>query len=186
MNVQNARPDPRGPSFPPPDGDRIIAKRVMAQVEGNFVVFLIGMRINSPLKPHKWLPVFLAMRGMLKELDAQPESGLLAWRYVGGRTFIQYWRSFDHLEAYAHDRERSHWPAWVAFNRRMAQSRADVGIWHETYCVRAGEYEAIYRNMPVFGLGKAGQVVDAVGSGEGARQRLQAGGEASGAKPGTY
>ncbi len=28
-----------------------------------------------------------------------------------------------------------------------------TGIWHETYLVRAGEYEAIYGNMPPFGLG---------------------------------
>ncbi len=34
-----------------------------------------------------------------------------------------------------------------------------TGIWHETYLVRAGEYEAIYGNMPPFGLGKAGRLV---------------------------
>jgi hypothetical protein len=39
---------------------KIIAKRVTAQIEGDFVVFLIGMRINKPLKIHKWLPVFMA------------------------------------------------------------------------------------------------------------------------------
>jgi hypothetical protein len=33
-----------------------------------------------------------------------------------------------------------------------------TGIWHETYLVRAGEYEAIYGNMPPFGLGKAGRL----------------------------
>lgn len=31
--------------------------------------------------------------------------------------------------------------------------------WHETYLVRAGEYEAIYGNMPPFGPGKAGRLV---------------------------
>ena len=34
-----------------------------------------------------------------------------------------------------------------------------TGIWHETYLVRNGEYETIYGNMPPFGLGKAGNVV---------------------------
>ena len=46
---------------------QVIARRMAAQIEGDFVVFLIGMRINKPWKLHKWLPVFLAMPKMLKE-----------------------------------------------------------------------------------------------------------------------
>ena len=34
-----------------------------------------------------------------------------------------------------------------------------TGIWHETFLVRAGEYEAVYGNMPPHGLGKASTVV---------------------------
>jgi Domain of unknown function (DUF4188) len=34
-------------------------------------------------------------------------------------------------------------PASIAFNKRMARSRGDVGIWHETYKIAAGQYEAI-------------------------------------------
>ena len=34
----------------------IIAGRVAAGIEGHFVVFLTGMRINKPWKVHKWLP----------------------------------------------------------------------------------------------------------------------------------
>ncbi len=48
---------------------QVIPSRMTAEVEGDFVVFLIGMRINKPWKVHKWLPVFLAMPRMLKELD---------------------------------------------------------------------------------------------------------------------
>src|SRR5208337_3720591 len=59
---------------------------------------------------------------------------------LGLTTLVQYWRSFDHLEAYARAPDKHHWPAWVEFNRRMKNSRGDVGIWHETYRVRAGEY----------------------------------------------
>lgn len=43
-----------------------------------FVVFLIGMRINKWWKIHKWLPVAIAMPKMIKELYANPEMGLLA------------------------------------------------------------------------------------------------------------
>ena len=156
-----------------PDPTRVIAKRVAAELDGDFVVFLIGMRVNRLWKLHKWLPVFLAMPRMLKELQARPESGLLGYRSIGGLAFLQYWRSFEHLEAYARAPELSHWPAWAAFNRRMSKSRGDVGIWHETYLVRAGEFEAIYSGMPPFGLGKICRLVDATGARESARQRLR-------------
>lgn len=151
----------------------VIARRVAAEVDGDFVVFLIGMRINKPLKVHEWFPVFRAMRRMLKELEARPEAGLLGWRYIGGRTLVQYWRSFRHLEAYAREPAAQHLPAWTAFNRRLKDCRGDVGIWHETYLVPAGAYEAIYSGMPPFGLGKVGRLVDATGSRESARQRLR-------------
>ena len=49
---------------------RIFADRMTADIEGDFVVFLIGMRINKPWKVHKWWPVFSAMPRMLKELEA--------------------------------------------------------------------------------------------------------------------
>lgn len=32
-------------------------ERMTVKIEGDFVVFLIGMRINKPWKLHKWLPV---------------------------------------------------------------------------------------------------------------------------------
>lgn len=34
-----------------------------------------------------------------------------------------------------------------------------TGIWHETFLVGAGQYEAVYGNMPPHGLGKAGRLV---------------------------
>lgn len=48
----------------------IIASRVTGRIEGDFVVFLIGMRINKPSKLHKWLSVVRAMPKMLRELEA--------------------------------------------------------------------------------------------------------------------
>jgi hypothetical protein len=89
-----------------------------------------------------------------------------------GFAIVQYWRSFEALEAYARDPNREHWPAWVAFNTRMAKNRSDVGIWHETYRVAEGEYEAIYSGMPARGLGKAGRLIPARDRYESARGRL--------------
>ena len=128
----------------------IMAGRALARIEGDFVIFLIGMRINKPWKFHKWWPVFTAMPRMLKELEcAPPEAGFLGHNGLGLMAQVQYWRSFEHLEKYARSRDHLHWPAWVEFNRRMKYSEGDVGVWHETYCVRAGEDEAIYRGMPL-------------------------------------
>jgi hypothetical protein len=148
-----------------------IPQRMAAEIEGDFVVFLIGMRINKPWKPHKWLPVFLAMPRMLKELAARPGSGFLG-HIFGPKVIVQYWRSFEHLEAYARSHDQQHWPAWVSFNKRVAKSREDVGIWHETYLVRAGEYECVYSGMPPFGLGQAGKLTSASGRKETARGRM--------------
>ena len=152
---------------------RVAAKRVTAKIEGDVVVFLIGMRINKPWKLHKWLPVFQAMPRIIRELERHPESGFLGHIMSLG-VIVQYWRSFEHLEAYARDANQLHWPAWVAFNKRVGKSRDDVGIWHETYRVRAGEYECVYSGMPPFGLAKASATVDAVGQMESARGRLGA------------
>ena len=151
---------------------KIIPKRVTASIDGDFVVFLIGMRINKPWKIHKWIPVFLAMPKMIRELERRPESGFLGHVFSLG-VIVQYWRSFDHLEAYARDSNQLHWPAWVDFNKRVGGSRGDVGIWHETYKVRSGEYECVYSGMPPFGLAKASSITDAAGKMESARGRIE-------------
>ena len=149
-------------------------ERVTVEIDGDFVVFLIGMRINTFWKPHKWMPVAAAMPRMLAELQRTPNSGLLHARtHFGLRNavVIQYWRSFEKLHAYAVARDRAHLPAWQAFNRAIA-SNGDVGIWHETYLVRAGEHENVYNNMPPYGLGLAGKLVPAQGRKASARSRL--------------
>jgi hypothetical protein len=151
---------------------KVIPERMTAKVEGDFVVFLIGMRINKIWKIHKWLPVFLAMPRMIKELQADPNSGFLG-HVAGIPVMVQYWRSFKDLEAYARSQDKEHWPAWVNFNKRVSNSRGDVGIWHETYKVRAGEYEAIYSGMPAFGLGEVGKLSPVSGGRDSARGRLR-------------
>ena len=151
---------------------KVVPKRVTAQIEGDFVVFLIGMRINKLWKPHKWLPVVQAMPKMLKELYANPDSGFLGHTEVGMTTMVQYWRSFDQLEAYARAHDHQHWPAWVDFNKRVGASRGDVGIWHETYLVPAGQYECVYSGMPLMGLARAADMVAASGSMDSARGRI--------------
>lgn len=152
----------------------VVSQRMTAIVEGDFVVFVIGARIRKWWHVKDLIWFLPAMPKMLKELGALPseESGFLGYQSLGLTTNIQYWRSFDHLEAYARSQDRKHFPYWVEFNRRMKARRGDVGIWHETYLVKAGQYEAIYSGMPRFGLGKVGKLVPATGSREEARSRL--------------
>lgn len=152
----------------------IVPARVTADIDGDFVVFRIGVRINAFWKVHRWLPVFLAMPRMLRELEADDESGLLGYQAslgVRNHTLVQYWRSFEQLRDYARDADGEHLPAWKRFNREIG-SDGDVGIWHETFLVRDGEYEAVYNNMPPFGLGDAADLVPASGHRETAAGRL--------------
>jgi hypothetical protein len=155
---------------------KVINDRMCAQVEGEVVVFMIGMRFNKLWKIHKWLPVFLAMPRMLRELEQNPDLGLLGRHVWVGRTVIvlQYWRSLDQLYAYAKNRNQAHLPAWAAFNRAIGKS-GDVGVWHETYRTREGDYETIYANMPLFGLAKATKAVSATGRKESASGRIARG-----------
>lgn len=144
---------------------KIYTQRLTAEVEGDFVVFLIGARFNKPWKLIKNFWFVKSMPKMLSELEKHPEMGLLGYRQhfsPTGVMVLQYWRSFEHLEAYSRNKDAAHFPNWVKFNKKIG-SNGDIGIWHETYKVRAGEYESVYNNMPAYGLGKAGKLVPAAG-----------------------
>ncbi len=152
---------------------KIFQQRMTADMEGEFVVFIIGMRVNKFWKVHKWLPVAQAMNKMLQELYANPELGLLSHESWFGRTtiMVQYWQSFAQLEAYSKNKTAAHLPAWAAFNKHVG-SNGDVGIWHETYLSQKGKYESIYHNMPQFGLGKVGAHIPITHQTTSARDRV--------------
>ena len=159
---------------------RLITERVTAKVDSDeLTVFLIGMRINRPWKIHRWLPVARAMGQMIQELYAHPELGFRHVESWFGRTtiMVQYWSSPKALEAYATGRNHAHLPAWQRFSRSVG-SNGDVGIWHETYRVRPGDFECVYQNMPRFGLARAYSQVPATGPLARAAGRMAARGEA--------
>ncbi|MCA9708299.1 MAG: DUF4188 domain-containing protein [Myxococcales bacterium] len=162
--------------LPRPALDGLDARKLTVLRDEGFVVFLIGARVN------KWwmLPVLWgvarAFARMTRELQADPESGLLASESYGGRTTltVQYWRSLEHLQRYAHARDREHVPAWRRWVEKWGLTAA-MGIWHETYVVEPGTYECLYQHMPPFGLGRVGPRVPATGPLSHARGRLAAG-----------
>ncbi len=153
---------------------KIFNGRYTAKSGEPFVVFLIGMRINKWWRVAKWLPVANAMTPMLMMLFTHPEKGFLHgeffWNF-SGPVLIQYWRSFEDLERFAHEPSDPHLRAWKAFNQAVGPD-GTVGIWHETYVVEPNKYECVYGNMPAFGLGAAMEHVEAIGRRETARLRL--------------
>lgn len=135
--------------------------RHTAHIEGDFVVFLIGAHFKMrDLFRAKWIGD--SFYEMQTDLAARPDSG-----FLGGKNYfrvfpieailVSYWRSFDHLEHFSRSRDELHYPAWLRFYKDVGL-KSDIGIWHETYMIRAGEYECIYGNMPKFGLGNAREV----------------------------
>jgi Monooxygenase af470-like len=145
--------------------------RWTVELDGDFVVFLIGPRLSlrNPIASFRDLGGLRGMKHMLDYLTRHPEKGLLAYEF-GLKTIVQYWRSFEHLEAFAKDSEDPHLAAWRNYWKRVGTG-ARTGIWHETFLVRAGQFEAVYGNMPTYGLGKAGTVLP-LAKAKGARQRL--------------
>ena len=152
----------------------VLPGRWTARSDGDFVVFIIGMRINRWWMIHRWLPLIRAMGGMLRELSLRPELGFLGGKAWFGRTIvlIQYWRSFEDLERYAKARDLSHLPAWADFNRRIGND-GTVGVYHETYRIGSEQYENIFVNMPPTLLGDCTKLVEAKGSYAGARGRME-------------
>lgn len=151
----------------------ITGRRMAAEIDGDFVVFLIGARLNF-LHLAGTIMDLGGRRGMKHMLDylvARPEKGLLGYQ-LGLPVIVQYWRSFDHLEAFAQDTDDPHLAVWRSYWKRVGNGNR-TGIWHESYLVRAGEYEAVYANMPPFGLGKAGKLVPLQESSS-ARSRIKA------------
>ncbi len=132
--------------------------RLRAEFPPGTVVFMIGMRINSFWRVRSWIPVFMGMPPMIRELFQHPELGLLgsriefSWRRV---TMMQYWESMEKLMSYSSARDHAHLPAWQSYNRMARRAGGVVGIWHEAYEVNPERSHIVYRHMPDFGIGEA-------------------------------
>lgn len=148
-------------------------ERTTVNRDEDFVVFLVGARVNRWwMIPVVW-GVAMAMGRMLRELATDPHLGLLAsesWSRGRNQLVVQYWRSHEHLQRYAHVKERQHAPAWKQWLKRWAGGA--VGIWHETYLVTPASYECVYVHMPPMGLGRVGPLVPASGALRNATGRL--------------
>lgn len=151
----------------------------------DLVVFHIGMTVRAPWRPDLWGPVAAAMPRMIAELtrardahrrgEREDDLGFLHAEFLLGAKgpwVVQYWRSTEHLYAYARSAEGTHLPAWKAFNTAARSHPGAVGIWHETYTVPAENVETFYGNGAELGLARAVGSAPLGARGRTARQRL--------------
>lgn len=151
----------------------------------DLVIFHIGMTVRAPWRPDLWGPVAAAMPRMIAELSRARDSyrrgereddlGFLHAEFLLGSRgpwVVQYWRSTEHLYAYARSAEGAHLPAWKSFNTAARSHPGAVGIWHETYAVPAENMETFYGNGAELGLARAVGSAPLRSRGHTARQRL--------------
>jgi hypothetical protein len=82
---------------------------------------------------------------------------------------LQYWRSFEDLDAWSHRSPHADW--WRGVVERM-RTRRDVGVYHETYLVPRGRVESIYLDCRPTGLAAFGATGEPVGADTNSRGRL--------------
>ena len=110
-------------------------QRMTVEIEGDFVVFLIGMRINKPWKIHKWLPVFAgdaadAARSWRKAGVGVSRLSAVSRRDRAVLAVVRAPRSATRAIATRCTGRRG----WRS-TRSVRRGAGDVGIWHETYRV---------------------------------------------------
>lgn len=87
---------------------------------------------------------------------------------------LQYWRSFEELEAWSHRPPHAEW--WRGAVERM-RTKGDLGIYHETYLVPRDRIESIYLDCAPAGLAVFGTTGEPVGPMTASRGRLGRRGE---------
>lgn len=159
---------------------QVFPGRFTAQIDGPFVVIRLGIRVNRLFLFWKWLPTLRMLAPVLKTLLHSPAPGLLEsfsiFYLSAGRGIVQYWRSFDELEAFAQSDESPYLELWRRYYRSPGVD-GSVGLWYEAFLVERNRYESVYDNMPIAGLAVASHHLPAVGRRETARRRLGGEGE---------
>jgi len=124
-----------------------------AEVDGDFVVFLIGTRINKPWKIGSGARWVRAMRLMLKELDANPDLGCLGHTF-GCQSSCSIGAASITLKRYAKV-ARSPAPASLATIQQDCEPVArHRGHLHETFGSAPVLYETVLFRHAAIWLGQ--------------------------------
>lgn len=152
---------------------RYIAQ-VSNQIEEPYILLFLGIRVNHFHLFWKWIPTVLASFPMVYSLVRHRAAGFLggqAFFFRPGLGIVQYWRSFDDLERFARSKKHPHLKGWRWYNKAIGAS-GQVGLFHEVFLIKPGGQEAVYDNMPPFGLSLAAKHVPATLQQGGIRLRL--------------
>lgn len=150
--------------------------RMMADLEDEFLVFIIELQVHKLWRFRKWYPAVQGMSKMLGELMEKQEYGLLNYEYrfaFRRQLFIMYWRSYEHMHDWALNKKATHIPGWRMLYKLMTDHPDVMSFWHESYVVQPYQYESFYRNVPAVGLGRAGNLVPIKGGMSTAAARLR-------------
>ena len=150
--------------------------RMIADLEGEFLVFVIELQIHKLWRFRQWYPAVKGMNRMLFELIEKKEFGLLHFEYrfsFRKQFFLMYWRSYEHMHDWALNKNASHIPGWQMLNQLMKDHPDIIGFWHESFVVQPYQYESFYRNVPTVGLGGAGELIPLRGGMKTGAKRLR-------------
>jgi hypothetical protein len=132
-----------------------------AEIEGDFVLYIDGFRLDRLRAIHTWFRAGRKIAAMFEELADDPDSGFLGYQPalqgVRGGGSIQFWRSLEDLQLFAHEPNDMHVLAWKWVNENVRNG--EVGFWAEIYLIEDGNYETFYREMPPKGLGSPTRLV---------------------------
>lgn len=142
---------------PIPNDDGSISEK---PADKGLVVFILGANSNHPMG--LFAPGFKSLGDYFQNMWNDAEANREKWGYLGKATTmpmataggnvlvtISYWKSIEHLHAFAHGpTHRLGWDWWAAQNKKYPH----IGIMHETYGVPAGGWENIYQNFQPFGM----------------------------------
>ena len=144
----------------------ITGRRMTAEIDGDFVVFLIGARFNSfhLVKTVLDLGGRRGMKHMLDYLVAHPESACSAKipdRAADHRAVLAF---LDHLEAFANDTGDPHVAAWRDYWRRVGRRPGPASGTRRTW-VGPADMRRSSGTCSRLGRGKAGRLVPSAEAG---------------------
>merc|ERR1712166_821878 len=140
------------------------------------------LHVEQPSLPgdvHAWLPLLSLLKRVA--LVLMTSTGLFDLLAGKPALIVQYWRSSEHLIKFARNPNTTHWGPWVEYQKKSKAlveygSSTPFGVWHETYLVEPGKFEAIYNSVPE-GFGAMGAFPSSIipikpGAAATARRRL--------------
>jgi hypothetical protein len=130
-------------------------EKMTATIDGDFVLFLIGMRFNQPWKVHQWLPVVRSM-GRMQKHHMNPAEAVQAHQDLQAkRSVAVHWGTFTLTD------EPLDQPP-----KDLALARADKGLNDTDFALfKIGETRNVpARSAPLVALSKPGQLTTTASS----------------------